>query len=280
VKVFVAGASGALGRRLVPQLVANGHEVVGMTRSGSKQDLVRELGAQPIVADALDRDEVMRAIAEAEPEAVVHQLTAIPANLNPKRFERDFALTNRLRTEGTDHLLAAARAAGARRFVAQSFTGWPYAHHDSGVKTEDDPLDPEPVASFRSALDAIRHLESAVSGADGIEGLVLRYGTFYGPGTALGAGPEGSVVEMVRKRRFPVVGSGAGVWSSSRSTMPPRPPSPPFEVAPVGSTTSSTTIPPRCRSGCPGWPQRSGRSRPGACHAGSAASRPERGRQS
>jgi nucleoside-diphosphate-sugar epimerase len=212
-KVFVAGAGGALGKQLVPQLVADGHEVVGMIRSRSKQDLVRGLGARPVVADALDRDEVVRVVSEAKPEVVVHQLTAIPANLNPRRFDRDFAPTNRLRTEGTDHLLAAARAAGAHRFVAQSFAGWPYAHSDSEVKTEDDPLDPEPVASFRSTLDAIRHLERTVAGDNGIEGLVLRYGAFYGPGTSLGAEPEGNVTEMVRKRRFPVVGSGAGVWS-------------------------------------------------------------------
>jgi nucleoside-diphosphate-sugar epimerase len=182
-----------------------------MVRSPSKQSLVRDLGAQPVIANALDRDEVIRAVSEAAPEVVVHQLTAIPANLNLKRMDRDFAPTNRLRTEGTDHLLAAAREAGGRRFIAQSFGGWPYAHDDGGVKVEDDPLDPEPPGPLRSTLDAIRYLETAVTGADWIEGVILRYGGFYGPGTSLGA--DGSLTEMVRKRRFPVVGSGAGVWS-------------------------------------------------------------------
>ncbi|HEX7058432.1 MAG TPA: NAD(P)-dependent oxidoreductase [Solirubrobacterales bacterium] len=212
-KIFVAGASGALGRQLVPQLVAAGHSVVGMTRSRSKGDSLSELGAQPVVADALDRDEVMRVVDAAEPDVIVHELTAIPARLDTRRLDREFALTNRLRTEGTDHLLAAARAAGTRRFVAQSYGGWPYEHRDDAIKTEGDPLDPDPLPSFRGILDAIRHLEGAVLGAEGIEGIVLRYGSFYGPGTSLGAEPDGSVTEMVRKRRFPVVGSGAGVWS-------------------------------------------------------------------
>jgi nucleoside-diphosphate-sugar epimerase len=212
-KVFLAGASGALGKQLVPKLVAAGHEVTGMVRSESKQDLVRGLGASPVIADALDRDAVARVVGEAEPEVVLHQLTSIPGNLEPRHFDRDFAPTNRLRTEGPDHLLAAARAAGARRFVAQSYSGWPYARSGGPVKTEDDPLDPDPPAQFRRTLEAIRYLEAAVTGADGIEGLVLRYGAFYGPGTSIGIRPDGAQVEAVRKRRFPVVGGGAGVWS-------------------------------------------------------------------
>jgi nucleoside-diphosphate-sugar epimerase len=212
-KVFVAGAGGALGKQLLPRLRAGGHEVVGMIRSPQKQDLVRGLGAQPVVADALEAEQVSRAVAEAEPEVVLHELTAIPGNLQPKHFDRDFALTNRLRTEGTDHLLAAARAAGARRFIAQSFTGWPYARTGGPVKSEEDPLDPDPPAQFRRTLDAIRRLEDTVTGADGIEGLVLRYGGFYGPGTSVGIEPDGEVIETIRKRGFPLVGSGAGVWS-------------------------------------------------------------------
>ncbi|MEX2194954.1 MAG: NAD(P)-dependent oxidoreductase [Thermoleophilaceae bacterium] len=210
-KVFVAGATGALGRQLVPQLVANGHDVVGMTRSESKRDLVRGLGARPAVADALDPDAVARVVAEAEPEVIVHQLTALSDSLDMRRFDADFALTNRLRTEGTDHLLAAGRAVAAGRFVAQSFAGWNYAHSGGWVKSEDDPLDPSPAEPFRAALAAIRHLEDAVTGADRVEGIVLRYGGFYGPGTSVS--PEGEHAELIRRRRFPVVGNGAGVWS-------------------------------------------------------------------
>ncbi len=142
-KVFVAGATGALGKPLVTQLVRNGHEVTGMTRSESKLDLLRDLGARPAVADALDPDAVARAVAEADPDVIVHQLTAIGAieAFNPRHMERDFAVTNRLRTEGTDHLLAAGRAVGVKRFVAQSFAPWPYARTGGPVKSEDDPLD-------------------------------------------------------------------------------------------------------------------------------------------
>jgi 2-alkyl-3-oxoalkanoate reductase len=212
-RVFLAGASGAMGKQLIPRLIADGHDVVGMIRSESKQDLVRGLGARPVVADALDSDDVARAIGEAEPEAVLHQLTSLPGNLEPRHFDRDFAATNRLRTEGTDHLLAAARAAGVRRFIAQSYTGWPYARTGGPVKAEDDPLDPDPPSQFRRTLEAIRHLETAVSGADWVEGLILRYGAFYGPGTSISLAPDGEQVDAVRRRRFPVVGSGGGVWS-------------------------------------------------------------------
>lgn len=212
-KVFVAGAGGAMGKQLIPRLTADGHEVVGMIRSESKQDLIRSLGGRPVVADALDREAVARVVGETEPEVILHQLTAIPGNLEPRHFDRDFAATNRLRTEGTDHLLAAARAVGARRFIAQSYAGWPYAPDGGPVKTEDDPLDPDPPAQFHRTLEAIRHVEAAVTSAEGLNGLVLRYGAFYGPGTSIGQTPEGAQVEAVRKRRFPVVGSGAGVWS-------------------------------------------------------------------
>jgi nucleoside-diphosphate-sugar epimerase len=210
-KVLVAGAAGAIGKKLVPRLVAQGHEVSGMTRSEGNADAVRELGASPIVADALDPDQVAAAVATAEPEAIVHELTAIAGSLDLRHFDRDFALTNRLRTEATDHLLSAGRAVGVRRFVAQSYAGWPYARRGGPVKTEDDPLDPTPVESMRRTLAAIRRLEDSVIGAEWTEGVVLRYGGFYGPGTSMT--PGGEHLEAIRKRRFPVVGDGAGVWS-------------------------------------------------------------------
>src|SRR5947209_3655446 len=209
-KVFVAGATGAMGKQLVPRLVAAGHEVVGMTQSPSKQAALDELGATPVVADALDPDQVAGAVGKAQPDVIVHQLTAIAA-LDMRHFDRDFALTNRLRTEGTDHLLSAGRAVGVRRFVAQSYTGWPYARTAGPVKSEVDPLDPTPAREMRESLAAIRHLEAAVVGAEWTEGIVLRYGFFYGPGTSLG--PGGEQFEMIRRRRFPLVGEGSGIWS-------------------------------------------------------------------
>ena len=192
-KVFVAGATGALGQQLVPQLVAErargrGHDAA----SPEKQDLVRSLGARPAVADALDPEAVAQAVAEAEPEVIVHQLTALSGSLDLRKFERDFALTNRLRTEGTDHLLAAGRAVEVQRFVAQSFAGWPFARTGGPVKTEDDPLDPAPPDAMRATLEAIRHLEEAVTGAGWTEGIVLRYGGFYGPGTRSASSPRAS----------------------------------------------------------------------------------------
>ena len=211
-KILVAGATGALGAQLVPRLVARGHDVAGMSRSPSKRDALRSLGATPVVADALDPEAVARAVAEADPEVIVHQLTALSGTLDMRHFDRSFAATNRLRTEGTDHLLAAGRAAGVRRFVAQSYAGWPFARQGGPVKTEDDPLDPEPAEAMRRTHDAIRHLEAAVTGAGWVEGIVLRYGGFYGPGTSLD-GPGSEHVELIRRRRFPVVGDGRGVWS-------------------------------------------------------------------
>jgi 2-alkyl-3-oxoalkanoate reductase len=210
-RIFVAGATGALGRRLVPLLVERGHQVTGMTRTAAKAAGLRAAGAEPVVADALDREAVLAALAAARPEVVVHQLTALAEMTDFRKLDQGFALTNRLRAEGTEHLLAAARAAGARRFVAQSFAGWPFARVGGPVKTEDDPLDPDPPAQLRRTLDAIRHLESAVLGAEGLEGVVLRYGGFYGPGTSAGEG--GFMLEDLRRRRFPLVGAGTGVWS-------------------------------------------------------------------
>jgi nucleoside-diphosphate-sugar epimerase len=217
-KVFVAGATGVLGRALVPQLVARGHEVVGMTRSASKQDLVRSLGARPVVADALDPDAVAEAVASAEPEVIVHQLTALSGKLSARDMrhpDRSSAatMTNRLRTEATDHLLAAGRAVGARRFVAQSFAAFRWARTGGPVQTEADPVDPNPPAALRAPLVGILHLERAVTTIEWGEGLVLRYGGFYGPGTGISLAPDAVMAAPVRKRRFPIVGDGGGVWS-------------------------------------------------------------------
>jgi nucleoside-diphosphate-sugar epimerase len=212
-KIFVAGATGALGKRLVPMLVEGGHEVTGLTRRESNAAALSSIGARPVVADALDPDALARAISQAEPEVIVHQLTALSGSLDMRHFEREFAQTNRLRTEGTDHLLSAGRALGVRRFVAQSFAGWPYARVGGPVKTEEDPLDPTPPSAIRTTLEAIRHLEDAVTGADWTEGVVLRYGGFYGPGTSLGLDPEGEHIQLLRQRKFPVLGDGGGVWS-------------------------------------------------------------------
>ena len=212
-KVFVAGATGALGSKLVPRLVAGGHDVVGMTRSERKAGMIQQMGATPAIADGLDAEAVGRAVGEAEPEVIVHELTALSGSLDLRKFEQSFTLTNRLRTEGTDHLLAAARAVGAKRFLAQSYAAWTYERTGGPVKTEDDPLDPDPVPATRTTLDAIRYLEAAVTGAEWVEGLVLRYGGFYGPGTSMSLNPEGEHVEMIRKRKFPLVGESSGIWS-------------------------------------------------------------------
>jgi nucleoside-diphosphate-sugar epimerase len=209
-RVFVAGATGAIGRQLVPRLVAAGHEVHGMTRSESKQAMLSELGAVPVLADALDPNQVADAVGRARPDVIVHQLTAIGA-LDMRHFDRDFALTNRLRTEGTDHLLSAGHAVGVRRFVAQSAIYGFYARTGGAVKSEEDPLDPSPPRESREALAAIRHLEKAVLGAQWTQGIVLRYGAFYGPGTTMAPGKE--QFELVRRRKFPLVGDGGGVWS-------------------------------------------------------------------
>jgi 2-alkyl-3-oxoalkanoate reductase len=210
-RIFIAGGSGALGRRLVPILVEAGHDVVATTRSPDKTDRLRASGAEPVILDALDRDAVVRAVIAAKPDVIVDELTALSGPTDLRRFDRTFAATNRLRTEGTDHLLAAARAAGVGRLLAQSYTGWPNPRTGGPVKTEDDPLDPHPAAASRESIAALGHLESTVAGSGDLAGVVLRYGSFYGPGTGLGVG--GDVLEMVRRRRLPIVGGGTGVWS-------------------------------------------------------------------
>jgi 2-alkyl-3-oxoalkanoate reductase len=202
-RVFVAGATGAIGARLVPQLVERGHEVIGTSRSPEKADRLHAQGAEPVVLDLLDPLAVREAVAAARPEAIVHQATALAGTIDFKHFDRSFAPTNLLRTEGTDALLAAGRETGVRRFVAQSYAGWPYARTGGTVKTEEDPLDPTPVPTMRETLAAIRHLEQAVVDAGGV---ALRYGGFYGS-------PDDPQVELVRNRRFPIVGDGVGVLS-------------------------------------------------------------------
>lgn len=182
-----------------------------MTRSRAKAAALSEMGVRGIAVDALDAGAVAAAVAAAAPEVVIHELTALPKNLDIRRFDRDFAMTNELRRKGTDHLLAAARAAGARRFVAQSYAGWPYAREGSAVKTEDDPLQRRPPRQGRKTLAAIRYLENAVLSARDLGGTILRYGALYGPGTSIAA--DGAVSEALRRRAVPVVGSGAGIWS-------------------------------------------------------------------
>ncbi len=210
-KVFVAGATGTMGRRLVPLLVADGHEVVAMTRSPQQAAALHAAGAQHVVADALDRAAVVEAVRQARPEVVIHQLTGLTGVTNLKNFDREFALTNRLRTESIDYLLEGARAAEASRFIAQSFGGWNYERSGSGLKTEDDPLDPAPPAHQSASLAALRYLDEKVTGASHLTGLAFRYANFYGPGSAIAL--DGDVVATVRKRRLPVIGTGAGVWS-------------------------------------------------------------------
>ncbi len=210
-KVFVAGGLGVIGRRLVPMLVDAGHEVSATTTSPEKERALFELGATPYVMDGLDRESVLRAVARAEPEVVVHEMTDLGNAVNLKNFDLVFEATNRLRTEGTAHLLEAAWTVDARRLVAQSFAGWNYARTGGPVKTELDPLDSAPRRTMRKSLAAFTRLESAVTGMDGIEGVVLRYGGLYGTGTALAE--DGLFAELMRKRTFPLVGDGQGIWS-------------------------------------------------------------------
>ena len=200
-RVFVAGGSGVLGRRLVPQLVARGHEVTATTTSAAKLDLLAEMGAKGVVMDGLDAGSVREAVASAEPDAIVHQMTSIAPKADLKHMDRWFAVTNRLRTEGTDHLLAAAQAAGVPHVVAQSYGSWNGNRRGGWVKTEEEPTDPAEGTPAHVGFMAMRHVEERVVS---VGGAALRYGWFYGPGAMDG------LVTPVRKRQFPVVGGGTG----------------------------------------------------------------------
>jgi nucleoside-diphosphate-sugar epimerase len=209
-RILVAGATGALGRQIVPRLIAKGHEVAGTTRSPRKLDQLRRQGAKPLLTDALDAEQVAAAVTGFDPAVIVHELTDL-GGLEMRNFAGSFAMTNRLRTEGTDHLLAAGRAVGIRRFVAQSYAGWPFERRGTRVKTEDDPLDPNPVGPTRAAFDAIKYVERATLDADWTAGVVLRYASLFGPGTGLDL--AGEQMGLIRARKWPVIGDGAGVWS-------------------------------------------------------------------
>lgn len=222
-RVFVAGATGAVGRPLIPMLVEAGYEVVGTTRTPGNRDEIARLGATPVLMDGLDGASVRAAVLDTEPDVVIHQLTALKKLSNMRRFDQEFAVTNRLRTEGLDHLLAAAREIGAKRFIAQSYTGWTNPRTGTELKTEEDPLDPAPKPQARETLAAIAYLERVVPAAADLTGIVLRYGGFYGEGS--GVGRDGDMLEIVRKRKFPVIGGGTGVWplihvrDAARATM-------------------------------------------------------------
>jgi nucleoside-diphosphate-sugar epimerase len=202
-RVLVVGASGAIGSRLVPQLTERGHEVIGTFRSAGNAQRIAALGAEPLALDLLAAGDARRAVIETRPEAIIHQATALADTRFSRSLDRSFAATNRIRTEGTDALLAAAGEAGVHRFVAQSFASYRYAREGGPVKTEDDPLDQDPPAMARQSNAAMRHLDEVVTAAGGT---ALRYGGFYGAANDGLAGP-------VRKRRMPVIGSGDGVAS-------------------------------------------------------------------
>jgi 2-alkyl-3-oxoalkanoate reductase len=211
-KIFIAGASGAMGGQLVPQLVARGHEVVGTTRSAAKTGALRALGAEPVIVDALDPDSVADAVAKAEPDVIVHQATALGGPLSWRNVKRGVAATNRLRSEGTDHLLAAGRAVGVRKVVAQSIYAM-LERTGASVVDEKARIEPNPPKDVAAGAQAVRHLEEAVTGITWADGIALRYGGFYGPGTGIEVAQGAVMADLIRKRRVPIVGGGDGVWS-------------------------------------------------------------------
>ena len=210
-RIFVAGATGAIGRQLVPLLVAKRHQVFAATRTPNRLGSLDAQGAEPVLMNGLNRDEVMKVVVAAIPDVVIHQMTSLASMRDLKRFDDEFVLTNRLRIEGTRYLIDAARAVGARQFIAQSYTGWPNERRGGRIKTEDDPLDESPPVAMSKTLDGIRALERMVMSAEGLTGTVLRYGSLYGPGTSIA--DHGDIVRLIRERKFPIVGGGTGVWS-------------------------------------------------------------------
>ncbi|MEG9436681.1 NAD(P)-dependent oxidoreductase [Edaphobacter sp. HDX4] len=210
-RILLAGASGAIGRTLIPLLVEQKHEVFGVIRNPSHQELVSALGATPVVVDILDGHAVGSRLSEIRPQAVIHQATAIPARLDLRHFEREFGPTNQLRTEGTRNLATAAVRAGVETFLAQSFAGWPYARRGIMLKSEEDDLDPSPPPQMKTTLDALELLEHMVLREQGFKGVVLRYGSFYGPHSSLAK--DGAMVDEIRKHHVPVIGQGTGAWS-------------------------------------------------------------------
>lgn len=209
-RVFVAGATGAVGRPLVPALISAGHSVIGLTRTTTKAETIKRMGAEPVVADGLDAAAIRSAVISTRPEVVIHEMTDLSGTIDLRHFDRTFASSNRLRTTGTDNLLAAAREAGVERFIAQSFCGWAFARTGGAIKTEDDELDPDPPAELRPTMEAIRYLEEQVTNSAKPDGIVLRYGAFYGPGTGT---LDRTMVDQIRHRRVPLIGDGAGWWS-------------------------------------------------------------------
>jgi nucleoside-diphosphate-sugar epimerase len=207
-KVFVAGASGAIGRRLVSQLVGRGHEVVGAFKAPTNAERVRALGAEPVVLDLLDATAVRNAVLKAKPEAIVHEATALGGGIDFKHMDRSFAQTNSLRRKGTDALLAVAKEVGVRRFVAQSFASYRYARTGGWIKTEDDPLDPNPPPALRGMYSAMEYLDQTVTAAGGV---ALRYGGFYGDPD--NRAERAGLVDPILKRMFPIVGNGGGYAS-------------------------------------------------------------------
>ena len=210
-RVFVAGATGVIGQYLVPGLISAGHDVTASTRSSAKASRLKDQGATPAIVDGLDRQAVLKAVTAAQPGVIIHQMTALTGMRSFRHFDKEFAVTNELRSKGTDYLLEAAAQAGTRRFIAQSFVGWTNVREGGTVKTEEDPLDPHPLAVTASTLAAIRHLEEVVPKTVP-EGLVLRYGILYGHGAS------DALLEAVRKRQLPVIGGGTGVWSFTEVT--------------------------------------------------------------
>jgi nucleoside-diphosphate-sugar epimerase len=209
-RVFVAGASGAVGRELVPALISAGHAVAGLTRSPERAKAIKGAGALPIVADVFDAPAIRQAFDSFQPEIVIHELTGLSGLSDLIHFDRTFAATNRLRSEGTDLLLAAAREVGARRFIAQSFCGWPYERKGGAIKSESEALDADPPAEQRRSLEAIEYLERTVTGSRVPVGIVLRYGNLYGVDTGM---LDPAAIDLIRRRRFPLIGDGTGWWS-------------------------------------------------------------------